>query len=329
MFDYDSNPEKISLKYPDEVPEGYDISKMQYTFDFIYLVFKKDASISKAIGKVAGEYDFSEDDFKEYLVENKYILRNMDGCEFSMQIKSYNTKSLKKILKSHGLKTSGKREKIEERIFENDLLGNTYRLSSKSRVFYRNKKRRVRIYNEYLSENYYFDEFNEFYMDNYRKKEAKIPVAFIDMHITKSIEDEDHRNYIINNHIMAQHFLKKKNSREMLEYVLKNYCMNLNPIWKMGDLKYHSGLDVETYDDLLFLKVELGRNAIINKFYLVWDSFDFDTFIVSKYDGYRYLKDLLNFRKDYQQITNGLKERFYANDELKIKKITQKTLFDF
>ena len=329
MFDYRSNPEKISLKYSGKVPEDYDISKMQYTFDFIYQVFKRDAIIANAIQGVSKDYNLSEVIFKKYLVENKYILPNSNVSEFSLQIKSYNTKSLKKILKKHGLKTSGKRERIEERIFENDLLGDTYRLSSKSRVFYRNKKRRIRIYSDYLSDHYYFDEFNEFYMDNYRKKEAKIPIAFIDMHISKSIEDEDHRNYIINNQIMAEHFLKKKNYRKMLEYVLKNYCMNLNPIWRVDELEDHVGLDIETYDALMFLKDELGKNVIINKFYRVWDSFDFDTVIVSKYDGYRYLKDLLNYKKDYHKINHSLDKRFYFNEDLKIKRITQKTLFDF
>ena len=82
-----------------------------------------------------------------------------------------------------------------------------------------NKKRRIRIFNEYLSDYYYFIEFNEFYMDNYRKKEFNIPIDFINLHIRKSAEDKKHDSFILNNKIMAQHFLKTENHDKMLEYM--------------------------------------------------------------------------------------------------------------
>ena len=328
MLDYIADFEKLSLKYSGDVPEDYDVSKIQYTFDFIYLVLKRSSTIGSALKGVANEYDLTEAYLKNYLIENKFILSNGDMEEFSKRLKSHNTKSLKKILKSHGLKTSGKRERIERRIFENNLLGDTYYLSSKSKIFYKNKKRRINIFNEYLADYYYFTEFNDFYMDNYRKKEAKIPVEFINLHINKSIEDKNHGNYLLNNHAMVEHFLKKEECRKMLEYVLKDFCMNLNPVWKTDELKEHIGIDIMTYESLIFLKEKLGKNIIINTFYLIWDSFDFDVIIVSKYDAYRCLKDILNF-KDYNKINRKLTEKFYANDSLKIKRITQKTLFDF
>lgn len=328
MFDYSPDSERLSLKYPNGVPEGYAISPMQYTFDFIYLVYKRESSIDKAIEGVSKEYGLSEKGLRDYLVENKYILGNRDMQECSRKLKSYNTKSLKKILKMHGLKTSGKRERIERRIFENNLFEDAYYLSSKSRVFYKNKKRRVRIFNEWLSDYYYFSEFNDYYMKSYRKKETNIPIEFINLHIKKSIEDESHTNYVMNNNIMAKHFLKRERYRKMLECVLKIFCMNLNPVWKIDELDEHNGFAFETYNDLLFLRDELGRNAVINTFYLVWDSFDFDRIIVPKYDAYRYLKDIMN-GKGYNRIIDSLNERFYDNENLKIRRITQKTLFDF
>ena len=102
----------------------------------------------------------------------------------------------------------------------------------------------------------------------------------------------------------------------------------MNPIWKADDLSDHEGISQETYDNLMFLKDELGKNRIISAYFAVWDSFNFEKIIVSKYTGYRCLKDLLNY-KDYQRIVDDLQTRFYANDDLKIKKFTQKTLFDF
>ena len=319
---------KFSLKYSDNVPEDYDISKMQFTFDFINLVFKRNASIDDAVKDVAYKYDLSEKYLKDYLVENKYILNKTTKKELSVQVNKYNTKSLKKILKKHGIKTSGKREKIEQRIVDNGLVGVNYNLSSKSRIFYKNKKRRINIFNDYLSENYYFDEFNDFYMDNFRKKEAKIPVEFIKLHIFKSIEDKSHESYIVNTNIMANYFYIKKNCKSTLEYVLKSFCMNLNPVFKIGDLKDHVGVDIETYDNLVFLYKKIGKNRIIQAYYVVWDSFNFDKLIVSKFDGYRCLKDILHL-KDYNRIVGNLNDKFYSNDDLKIKRITQKTLFDF
>ena len=328
MFDNNVYSRKLSLKYMKDVPKDYDVSRIQYTFDFIYLVLKRNARIDSAVKGVANEYGLSESYLMNYLVENKYILSKGDMDAFSKQLKDYSTKALKKILKKHGLKTSGKREKIEKRIFENNLLASGYHLSSKSKVFYKNKKRRIKIYKECLCEYYYFNEFNDFYMDNYRKKEAKIPVEFIKLHINKSVEDENHGNYTFNNHVMVEHYILKKNYGKMLDYVLKIFCMNINPIWKITELKEHIGIFLDNYNHLICLKDELGKNRIINTFYLIWDSFDFNRIIVPKFEAYRVLKDILNI-KDYYKLNNKLYERFYGNDDLKIKRITQKTLFDF
>ncbi|WP_407380279.1 SAP domain-containing protein [Methanobrevibacter sp.] len=325
MFD---NTARLSLKYPKKVPKDYHISQMQYTFDFIYLLYKRDVSIEGAINSVAYEYSLSKDYLLDYLVENKYLMNKTDKDELSSQLKQYNTKALKKILKKHGLKTSGKRQKIEERILKNCLIGNNYYLSSKSKVFYKNKKRRMDIFTDYLSDNYYFDEFNEFYMDNYRKKEERIPVEFIKLHINKSAEDKNHDSFILNNRIMAEHFSKKEKYGKMLEYTLINYCMDLNPIWKINDLKKHTGINATTYDNLMFLNDKLTKNTIISTYFVVWDSFNFERIIVPKYEGYRSLKDLLNL-KDPSKIIGDLEKKFYGNDDLKIKRITQKTLFDF
>ena len=127
---------------------------------------------------------------------------------------------------------------------------------------------------------------------------------------------------------MAKYFYKKEKCRKMLEYELNVFCMNLNPIWKINDLNNHVGISKDSHNNLLFLKNELSKNTIISTFYLIWDSFDFNTVIVSKYDAYRCLKDILN-NKSLDKINRNLKEKFYSNENLKIKKITQKTLFDF
>lgn len=327
MFDLDLDG-KISLKYSDNVPEEYDISEMQFTFDFIYLVLKQEIDIENALKRVADEYDLSADFLKSYLIENKYVLNKTDKEEFFIQIKKYTTKSLKRILKENGIKKSGKRKAIEKRIFENNLLVNDYYLSSKSKIFYKNKKRRIRIFNKYLKEHYFFNEFNEYYMNNYRKKEEKIPIEFVKGFIDKAFYEKDYGKYTFNNQVMVDIFSKKGNCKRMLEHVLNNLCISLNPVWKINDLKQHCGIPNITYDNLLFLKEKIGKNRIISAFYVIWDSFNFDEIIVSKYIGYRYLKDILNL-KDYDKIINDLNINFYSNESLKIKKITQKTLFDF
>ena len=71
----------------------------------------------------------SEDYLKDYLVENKYILNRTNKNLINEQLKQYNTKALKKLLKKHGLKASGKRKRIEERIIERNLIGSEYYLS--------------------------------------------------------------------------------------------------------------------------------------------------------------------------------------------------------
>lgn len=320
--------EKLSFKYSNGVPKGYDVSQIQYTFDFIDLVLKRDSSIDDAIKGVSNEYGLSENYLKDYLIENKYVLNKGNNEDISQKLKTYNTKTLKKMLKKHGLKASGKRKKIEERIIENNLFGNNYYLSSKSKVFHKNKKRRIRIFNKFLSQYYYFNEFNEYYMDNYRKKEEKIPIEFINQHLIKSIENKNHRLFTLNNQVLVELYYEKENNKKMLEHVLKNFCINLNPVWKIDDLKNHGGIPKRTYDYLILLNDKIGRNRIITAYFVVWDSFNFEKVIVSKYTGYRYLKDILNLKSIYK-INEDLESKFYSNSNLKIKKIIQKTLFDF
>ncbi|WP_458457047.1 hypothetical protein [Methanobrevibacter sp.] len=327
MSDY-STSKKLSLKYSGRVPEDYDAQEMLFTFDFIYLVLKRDTDIDDAVRTVAIEYGLTEEYLKDYLILNRYILNKTNKQDFSQELKTYNTKALKKVLKKYGIKPSGKRDTLEKRLFENNLLGSNYQLSSKSKIFYKNKKRRIKIYKDYLEGSYFFTEFNEFYMDNFRKKLAKIPVGFINLHISKSIEDKNHDNFISNNQIMADHYLIKGDYKRMLEHVLETFCMNLNPVWKIGDLKNHVGLQLYTYDKLGFLNEKIGKNRIISTYYIVWDSFNFERIIVSKYEGYRYLKDILN-QKNFTRINNHLNTKFYRNDNLKIKRIEQKTLFNF
>ena len=321
--------EKFSLKYYyGHIPKDYDLSEMMFTFDFIYLVYKKEATIDHAIGDVAVKYGLSESYLKDCHISNNYILNKRNKNQISNSLSGYNTKALKKILKKHGLKTSGKRERIEERILENNLLGNEYYISYKSKIFYKNKKRRVNIFNEYLCDYYFFDEFNEYYMDNFRKKKDKIPTDYVNHHIKKAIEDKNHRNYCFNVRIMAEIYDSYGNYKKMLENVLRIYCVNLNPIWKIDDLSDHGGFNIEIYSLLQYLNERIGRNRIISAYSAIWDSFNFELIIVSKYVGYRYLKDILNF-KSYDRIIQDLKEKYYSNENLKIKTIVQKTLFDF
>ena len=310
MIAYKNDLEKFSLKYGDNIPKDYDLSKIQFTFDFIYLVLKRKAEIDDAIKEVAYNYNISDAYLKDYLIENKFIINRTNKNEFSKQLKKYNTKSLKKMLKKQGLKTSGKREKIEKRIFEHNILKNSYYLSSNSKTFYKNKKRRIKIFNDYLSDNYYFDEFNEFYMDNYRKKVDKIPVDYINLYINKALEDEDHYSFILNNQVMVNLFNKKEKYKKMLEYELRIFCMNLNPIWKTDDLSNHVGIIKDSYKNLNLIKSKLSKNIVISAFYVIWDSFEFNTIIVSKYDAYRCLKDILNYKYFYK-INRKLYEKFY------------------
>ena len=327
MFDYYDFNGKFSLKYS-EVPKDYDISEIQFVFDFIYLVFKRDVDIDNAIESVSNDYGLSKGYLKDYLIENKNILNKSNEDEFLKQVEKLNTKSLKKLLKKHGLKASGKRKKIIERIKDNNLLAGDYYLSSKSKVFYKNKKRRVNIFNSLPQDFYYFNDFNEYYMDNFRKKVDKIPVDFISRYVNKAIGEEDHKMFTSNNSVLAEHFYLKNDYKSMLEYVLKIFCINLNPIWKIDDLDNHEGLSQDSYDILLFLYDKLGKNRIISAYFVVWDSFNFEKIIVSKYAGYKYLKDILN-NKDYFRIVEDLDKKYYSNVDLKIKKIVQKTLFDF
>ena len=329
MMDLNSNfYGKLSLDYYDNVPENYDVSQMQFTYDFIYMVLKGNESIDSAIKGVSDKYKLSESYLNDYLLENKYVLKKTNHEETLRQLKMHNTKALKKILKSHGLKASGKIKKIEQRILEHDLLGSNCRLSSKSRVFYKNKKRRMAIFDQYLSGNYYFCEFNEYYMGNFRKKEENIPIEFINRHIGRAIENENHSMFVLNNHIMTEHFLEKQNYKRMLEHVLNVFCINMNPVWKIDELKSHEGISAKTYDYLLFLIEKIGKNRIISAYFVVWDSFNFEKVIVSKYAGYKYLKKILNSH-DRISINRDLERNFYSRDDLRIKTVTQKTLFDF
>ena len=105
----DFNQEKLSIKYSGNVPHDYDISLVQVTFDFIYSVLKNETTIDNAVKDISKRYALSEEYLFDYFLENKFIIDKTNKNDFFELLKNYNTKSLKRMLKEHGLKTSGKR----------------------------------------------------------------------------------------------------------------------------------------------------------------------------------------------------------------------------
>ena len=53
MFAYNNNLEKFSLKYTTDIPKDYDLSEIQFTFDFICLVLKRNKDIDYSIKEIA------------------------------------------------------------------------------------------------------------------------------------------------------------------------------------------------------------------------------------------------------------------------------------
>ena len=252
----------------------------------------------------------SADECIEYLVENDYL--KAKGGLFTKEslAKKHTVAQLKELLKKHGLKVSGKKQDLVDRLFPvlNENSGD-YELTEKAK--------------EFIKENEWID----LYMF------ALVAIRFEDYetYVATSTEDNVHTalnfcDEIISRSLMANQFLVFIDAlsakahvyaydgdyETFLDYDLQRFIIGLNPIMTM-DAQTYSSYDIVNAANIINLKNVTDRfdfGSLKKRFDKIWAKSHITTITVPKKVSYKVLQKALS-GADLDELNFDLKEKYF------------------
>lgn len=222
---------------------------------------------------------------------------------------------LKDILRANGLKVSGRKQELIDRIAENDISFNEFIsdklfLTEKGKN-YLNEYSWIGLFIEFLR-NFDFDDFYRFY-NAAEGNFNEIVSEYLDEHIKLAEKDMDF-NYLMDCFSSKAIFSElDENLDEALKWEMRRFCLTINSICL--DMSFNARslpLNKENINNLRLLKDELSIEAIFDSFEESWDYFKFNKFIVSKDEAIILLEKLINDNENLELINAELKDRYFG-----------------
>ena len=246
----------------------------------------------------------------EYLVENGYLEAKVGVLTKELLAKENTVAQLKELLKKHGLKVSGKKQELVDRLFpvlkENS---SDYELTQKAK--------------EFIKENEWIDLYM-FALVAFRFKDYET-------YVSTSTEDNVHTalnfcDEIISRALMANQFLVFIDAlsakahvyaydgdyESFLDYDLQRFIIGLNPIMGMDAQTYES-YDIVNAANIINLKNVTDRfdfGSLKKRFDRIWAKSHITTITVPKKISYKILQKALE-GADLDELNFDLKEKYF------------------
>lgn len=225
---------------------------------------------------------------------------------------------LKDILRNNGLKVSGRKQELIDRIGQSDIPLNEFRsdklfLTEKGKN-YLNEYSWIELYTDFLSV-FDFDDFKRFHEvrdGNFNEIVSK----YLDEHIKIAKTNKDFE-YLINCFSSKAIFAElDEDFIDALKWEMRRFCLAINPVClDESNYDFYLPLNQENIDNLRLLKDELSIETVLDSFDESWDYFKFTRFIISKKDAKAILEELLNDFEDLKLINDDIKVRYFGNVE--------------
>ena len=258
--------------------------------------------------------------FNDLLFEEEYVTYEIteetwsDFANYSLTVND-----LKDILRDNGLRVSGRKQELIDRIGKSDISVSEF---SSDKLFltrkgkdYLNEYSWIGLYNEFLK-NFDFDDFYRFYESN-DGNFNEIVSKYLDEHIKIAKNNKDF-DYLINCFSSKAIFSGlDKNPNDALKWEMRRFCLTINPIYSRGvyhDFYLH--LNSENINNLRSLKDEFSSEEMLDSFEESWDYFEFNKSIVSKKDAKIIFERLLINNEDLKLINMELKDRYSGRDAI-------------
>lgn len=253
----------------------------------------------------------SGQDCINYLVENDYLAGEGGALTAEEISKKYKVADLKELLKENGLKVSGKKQELIERILPvlNDgAISGDYELTQKAK--------------EFLAENQWIDlymfalvafrfEDYEIYVGNSSEDMLQTAHNFCDEIISKALMANQFLVFIDALSAKAHVFAYAKDYESFLDYDLQRFILGLNPI--VLDSQTYATYEVINYANVVNLKnvtEQFDFGSLKKRFDKIWSKSNIKSTTVPKKTCYKILQKAID-GADLEELNFDLKEKYF------------------
>lgn len=253
----------------------------------------------------------SGQDCINYLVENDYLTGEGGALTAEEISKKYKVADLKELLKENGLKVSGKKQELIERILPvlNDgAISGDYELTQKAK--------------EFLAENQWIDlymfalvafrfEDYEIYVGNSSEDMLQTAHNFCDEIISKALMANQFLVFIDALSAKAHVFAYVKDYESFLDYDLQRFILGLNPI--VLDPQTYATYEVINYANVVNLKnvtEQFDFGSLKKRFDKIWSKSNIKSTTVPKKTCYKILQKAIG-GADLEELNFDLKEKYF------------------
>ena len=273
----------------------------------------------------------SAQDCIKYLVDEGYLEGEFDAGLGSEELtaeeisKKYTVAQLKDILRENGLKVSGKKQELVERVLP--VLNDDSAESSKDDVSYDLKLTDKAL--KFIDDNEWIDLYMfalvMFRFDDYeeyvnRSSEGMIQTAhnFCDDIISKALMANQFLVFIDALSAKAHVFAYDRDYESFLDYDLQRFILGLNPI--VMDAQSYATYDVVNYANVLNLKnvtERLDFGSLKKRFDRIWAKSHIKNITVPKKTAYKILQNAFAIADEedagekFEELNFDLKERYF------------------
>ena len=243
------------------------------------------------------------------MVENGYLAGEGESVTAESISKKYTVTQLKELLKENGLKVSGKKQELVERILP-VLAENTgdYELTDKAK--------------EFLKENFWIDlymfalvafrfEDYETYVESSTEDDVKTALNFCDEIISRALMANQFLVFIDALSAKAHVYAYDGDYESFLDYDLQRFILGLNPI--MMDSKTYASYDIINEANVINLKNVLDKfdfGSLKKRFDNIWAKSHITNITVPKKISYKTLQKAIS-GADIDELNFDLREKYF------------------
>ena len=251
----------------------------------------------------------SAEDCINYLVEKGYLAGEGESVTAESISKKYTVTQLKELLKENGLKVSGKKQELVERILP-VLAENSgdYELTDKAK--------------EFLKENFWIDlymfalvafrfEDYETYVESSTEDDVKTALNFCDEIISRALMANQFLVFIDALSAKAHVYAYDGDYESFLDYDLQRFILGLNPI--MMDSKTYASYDIINEANVINLKNVLDKfdfGSLKKRFDNIWAKSHITNITVPKKISYKTVQKAIS-GADIDELNFDLREKYF------------------
>ena len=245
-----------------------------------------------------------------YLVENGYLEAKVGVLTKELLAKENTVAQLKELLKKHGLKVSGKKQELVDRLFpvlkENS---GDYELTQKAKEFIKENEW-IDLYMFALVA-FRFEDY-ETYVSTSTEDNVHTALNFCDEIISRALMANQFLVFIDALSAKAHVYAYDGDYESFLDYDLQRFIIGLNPIMAM-DAQTYDSYDIVNAANIINLKNVTDRfdfGSLKKRFDRIWAKSHITTITVPKKISYKILQKALE-GADLDELNFDLKEKYF------------------